>query len=103
MIKRFANCVIHSPIDDIWDKTLNFWEHNWKKNVKVEKIYVSENHFYREVIVKHGLSVHPYGTSSGEIYKMKFVYLPSERSTYVNIEIDYLGKWIRKLVHEGVS
>lgn len=99
---RFGYYIINSHINDVWDNTLTFWQN--KRSVKITNSFISENSFYRELKVKHGMSVHAYGTSTREIYKMTFGYNPSERKTYVGVEIffSWAGRGFIWLVPQNV-
>ncbi|MFX1407569.1 MAG: hypothetical protein ACFFC9_04720 [Promethearchaeota archaeon] len=99
---RFGYYIINSHINDVWDNTLAFWQN--KRSVKITNSFISENSFYRELKVKHGMSVHAYGTSIREIYEMTFGYDPSERKTYVSVEVffSWAGRGFIWLVPQNV-
>jgi hypothetical protein len=102
MPNRFVYYIINSHINDVWEKTLAFWQH--KRSIKITHDFISKDSFFRELTVKHGMSVHIYGTSSREIYKMTFGYNPSERKTYVGVEIFFslFGRGFIWLVPQNV-
>ena len=86
MANRFVNYVIYSHIDEVWNGTLDFWNN---KNGKIRDQFISRNTLYRTLDVRRGMSVHPYGTSTGQTYEMTFAYHPHEKITYVNISIKF--------------
>jgi hypothetical protein len=84
---RFGYYIIKAPISDVWEKTLFFWRK--KRSIKIINSFISKNSFYRELKVRHGMSVHSYGTSTREVYEMTFGYDPSDRKTYVSVKISF--------------
>jgi len=99
---RFGYYIINSHIDDTWEKSIAFCQHY--KNAKIKNQFISENSFYRELEVRHGMSIHPYGTSIGETYEMTFGYHPDEKITYVSVKIkfSYFGRGFPWLVPRDV-
>lgn len=85
-MKRYGYFSINLPIEDVWDRTLLFFE-NYKG--KVEEQYVSTNNLYRKLKIRHGPSMHIYGSSVGETYEVIFGYSPSETITHVCISVKY--------------
>ncbi|MFW9866749.1 MAG: hypothetical protein ACFFEN_11705 [Candidatus Thorarchaeota archaeon] len=85
-MKRFGYYAINLPLEDVWKKTLVFFENY---NSKIKDHYVSTNNLYRKLRIRHATSMHIYGTSMGETYEMIFGYNPSDDTTYVNISAKY--------------
>ena len=92
-MKRYGYFSINLPIEDVWERTLLFFENH---KGKIEEQYVSTNNLYRKLKIRHGPSMHIYGTSVGETYEMIFGYNPSETVTHVSISVKYsnFGKGI---------
>lgn len=101
MAHRFGYYMIHSYIDDVWNKTLSFCQNH---KCKIINQFISENRLYRELKIKHGASMHPYATSMGETYKMTFGYHPKESITYISVEIKFsmFGKGFPLLVPKNI-
>lgn len=87
MGKRFGNYKINLHINDVWNKTLTFWQTH---NGKFRDQFISANTLYRELTIKRGASVRPYGSTISEIYEMTFGYHPYERITYISIKIKFI-------------
>lgn len=85
-MKRYGYYVINLPLEDVWKRTLVFFENY---NSKIKDHYVSTNNLYRKLRIRHGTSMHIYGTSMGETYEMIFGYNPSDDTTYVSISAKY--------------
>lgn len=98
---RFGYYMMHSHINDVWNKTIGFWQSN---HGKIHDQFISENSYYRELKVRHSMSVHLYGTSNGETYKMTFGYHPIENITYISIAIQfsYFGRGFPWMVPQNL-
>ena len=93
-MKRYGYYTINLSLEDAWNRTLVFFE-NHKGKIKDQ--YVSTNNLYRKLIIRHGGSMHIYGSSiKGETYEMIFGYNPSDDTTYVSASVKYsnFGKGI---------
>lgn len=92
-MKRYGYYAININLDDVWNRTLVFFE---KHKFKIIDQYISTNNLYRRLRIKHGFSMHIYGSSYGETYEMAFGYNPSDNTTYVSISVKYsnFGKGI---------
>ena len=90
-MKKYGYSAISLPLEDVWNKTLEFFENN---KGKIKDLYVSPNNIYRKLRIRHGFSTHVYGTSMGETYEMIFGYNPSDDTTYVSVSAEYsnMGK-----------
>ncbi|MFW9878125.1 MAG: hypothetical protein ACFFG0_34020 [Candidatus Thorarchaeota archaeon] len=49
---KFGCYKIHSHINDVWNKTIGFWQNN---HSKIEDQFISENSYYRELKVRHNM------------------------------------------------
>ena len=78
--------MIDSYIDDVWKRTLVFWQN---KKCKIRDQFISVNSLFRELNIRHSFSMHPYGTSMGETYEMTFGYNPEKSVTYVSVGIKF--------------
>lgn len=85
---RYGYFMIDSHIDDVWNRTLAFWQN---KKCKISEQFISVNSLFRELSVRHSFSMHPYGTSMGETYEMTFGYNPEKSVTYVSVGIKFSG------------
>ena len=85
-MKRYGYYAINLSLEDVWNRTLVFFE-NYKGNIIDQ--YISTNNLYRKLRIRHGFSMHIYGTSSGEMYEMTFGYNPSDNTTYVSVSVKY--------------
>ncbi|MFX1365584.1 MAG: zinc-ribbon domain-containing protein [Promethearchaeota archaeon] len=92
-MKRYCYHALNLPLEDTWNRTLVFFR-NHKGKIKDQ--YISTNKLYRKLTIRHGTSMHIYGTSMGETYEMTFGYNPSDGLTYVSISVKYsnFGKGI---------
>ena len=86
IMKRYGYYAINLPIEEAWNKTLKFFEN---QNGKIKDHYISTNNIYRKLRIRHGASMHIYGTSMGETYDMTFGYNPSDNITYVSVAAKY--------------
>jgi len=87
MGKRFGNYKINWHINDVWNKTLTFWQNH---KGKIQDQFISSNTLYRELKIKHGGSIRPYGSTFRETYEMTFGYHPFERITYISIKFKFI-------------
>ena len=85
-MKRFGYYAINLSLEHIWNRTLLFFK---KHKCKIKDQYISTNNLYRKLKIRHGFSVHGYGTSLGETYKMTFGYNLSDNTTYVCVSAIY--------------
>ncbi len=85
-MKRYGYYAINLSLEDVWNRTLVLFE-NYKGKIKDQ--YISTNNLYRKLRIRHGFSMHIYGTSSGETYEMTFGYNPSDNTTYVSVSVKY--------------
>ncbi|MFW9930710.1 MAG: hypothetical protein ACFFD1_15075 [Candidatus Thorarchaeota archaeon] len=85
-MKRYGYYATYLSLDDAWNKTLIFFE---KHKAKIKDHYVSRNNLYRKLTIRHGFSVHLYGTSMGETYEIIFGYNPSDNTTYISVSVKY--------------
>ena len=87
MGKRFGNYKINWHINDVWDNTLTFWQNH---RGKIRDQFISSNTLYRELKVKHGGSIRPYGSTISETYEITFGYHPYERITYISVKAKFI-------------
>jgi len=85
-MKRYGYYAINSSLEDVWNRTLVFFENH---KSKIKDHYISTNNLYRKLRIRHGASMHIYGTSVGETYDMIFGYNPSDNTTYVSVSTKY--------------
>jgi ribosomal protein S27AE len=85
-MKRYGYYAINLSLEDVWNKSLVFFENH---KSKIEDQYLSSNNLYRKLRIRHGFSVHLYGTSVGETYELTFGYNPSDNNTYVSVSVKY--------------
>jgi len=85
-MKRYGYYAINLSLEDTWNRTLVFFENH---KSKIEDQYFSTNNLYRKLRIRHGFSVHIYGTAYGETYEMIFGYNPSDSTTYVSVSVKY--------------
>ncbi|MFX1277285.1 MAG: hypothetical protein ACFFBP_07320 [Promethearchaeota archaeon] len=92
MGNKYGYYIIPKPLDEVWNRTLFFWENN-HGNVKFEQY--SKNGLFRSMIVKHNITAF----SWGETYKMNFGFNPNDSMTYVSVEISlefgYGLQWLK--------
>ena len=88
MGKRFGIYKVNSHINDVWDKTLTFCQDH---RGKIRDQFISSNTLYRELKVKHGGSLRPYGSTISETYEITFGYHPYERITYISVKIKFIS------------
>ncbi|QEE17016.1 zinc ribbon domain-containing protein [Promethearchaeum syntrophicum] len=91
MPKKYGFYVLNLDIDEIWSKNSMFWE---SRNGEIIEQKSSANDLLRVFVFKHGITMKIYGTSSGQTFKLKFGYLPDEKTTLVLVEVKFsiLGK-----------
>jgi len=87
MGKRFGNSKVNLHINNVWDKTLSFWQNN---KGKIRDQFISSNTLYRELLVKHWGSIRPYGSTISETYEMTFGYHPYEKITYITVKVRFI-------------
>jgi len=118
MLYRYSFFIIESPIEEIWSKTINYWN-----NLKGEmiKTYISDNLLHRKMEFKHDATGQflnkQFVLSLGETYCIEFGYIQDENSTYITIEVefrwfgmdnvwrvpqDYINNWLDHLGFESV-
>jgi len=85
-MKRYGYYEIKMPLEDAWNRTIEFFEGH--KSKIVEK-HISPNNLYRMLRMKHVFSMHLYGTSMGETYELAFGNDPADNTTYVSISVKY--------------
>ncbi len=85
-MKRYGYYAINLSLEDVWNKTLEFFENH---KGKIKDHYISTNNIYRKLRMRRGFSAHLYGTSIGETYEMAFGYNPSDSTTYVSVGVKY--------------
>ena len=85
-MKRYGYYAINLPLEDVWNRTLVFFENH---KSKIEDQYISSNNMYRKLRMKHGFSTHLYGTSIGETYELIFGYNPADNTTYASVFVKY--------------
>ena len=85
-MRRYGYYRINISLEDVWNRSLVFFE-NHKGKIKDQ--YLSTNNLYRKLSIRHGFSMHGYGTSMGETYEMIFGYNPSDNKTYVSVSVKY--------------
>jgi hypothetical protein len=83
---RYGSYAINLSLEDVWNKTLVFFE---KHKSKIEDRYISSNNLYRKLRMRHGFSMHLYGSSIGETYELTFGYNPYNSITYVRVSVKY--------------
>lgn len=118
MLYRYSYFIIESPIEEIWSKTINFW--NFLKGEMVTT-YISDNLLRRKMVYKHdstGQFINKqFVLSLGELYSIEFGYNRDENCTYVTLEVsfhwfgrdnvwrvpqDFVNKWLDHLGFEFV-
>ncbi len=82
MVRKYGYCMTKSHIDEIWNRTLTFWQ---EKKAKIRQEFISDTGLYRTLIVRKGMFMHMYATSYGETYEMTFGFDPSEELTYISV------------------
>ncbi|MFX1499473.1 MAG: hypothetical protein ACFFDH_00760 [Promethearchaeota archaeon] len=92
-MNRYGYYTLNLPLEDAWNRTLVFFENH---KCKIKDQYISTNELYRNLTMRHGTSMHIYGTSMGETYEITFGYNPSDNITYVSVSVKYsnFGKGI---------
>ena len=89
---KFGYYAIKISLDEIWRKTLSFWERN---GGKIKDQYFISNQLYGRLEVKRDISAMSYG----ETYKMNFGFSQNELITYVSVEVSlafgYGMQWLK--------
>lgn len=89
---KFGYYTMSLPLNDVWNRTLAFWEDN---GGKIKDQQFTGNEFFRTMEVKRGFSM----TSNGETYQMNFGFNPKDSMTYVSIEVSlsfgYTVQWLK--------
>ena len=85
-MKRYGYYATNLSLEDAWNRTLVFFENH---KSKIEDQYISSNNLYRKLRMKHGFSMHVYGTSMGETYELAFGYNPVDNTTYASVSVKY--------------
>ncbi len=118
MLYRYTYFKIESPIEEIWSKSIDFW--NLQKGEMVST-NISENFLHRKLEFKHDASGQfinsQFILSLGETYTIEFGYEREENCTYITVEVlfrwfgrdnvrwvpqDYINKWLDHLGYEPV-
>ncbi len=100
MAHRFCSYVIPMPIDNAWNLSIEYWK---SQRGKFESLSTNPQTLARQFVFKHEFSFHIYGSSTGELYKFKFLPGPYENQTQIIIEIEFswFGKGFVWKVPEG--
>ena len=91
-----------SPIDEIYEKTLTFWQIN---KGSIEEETLSADKLIKTLKIHRGMTL----TSNGEDYVIDFSYNLKDSSTYIRIEaslvLGYGIQWLtpKKLINKWVS
>ncbi len=90
MLYRYSYFIIESPIEEIWSKTLNFW--NDQKG-EMLKTYISDNFMHRKMEFKHDASGQfinkQFILSLGETYIIELGHNQEENCTYITLEVSF--------------
>ncbi len=86
MPKKYGYYELNLDIDEIWSKNSMFWK---SRNGEIIEQKSSANDLLRVFIFKHGIIMKIYGSSGGQTFKLKFGYLPDEKTTLVLVEVKY--------------
>ncbi len=77
---KFGYYSINLPLDEVWNRTLGFWE-NKRGKIKDQKIM--SNNLFCSLEIRRGFSM----TSNGEKYQMNFGFNLQDNMTYVSVEV----------------
>jgi len=75
---KFGYYSISLPLDEVWNRTLVFWE---KNGGKIKDQQFTNNKHFRTMEIQRGFSM----TSNGESYQMNFGFNQKDSSTYVSV------------------
>ena len=77
---KFGYYYINLPLDEVWNRTLGFWEN---KRGKINDQKIMSNNLFYSLEIQRGLSM----TSNGEKYQMNFGFNFKDNTTYVSVEV----------------